>query len=80
MQEDGRVVITSIKYNHLHTTAKFESQIEEEIYRVYQMEKERNSQERDIKKIVNYCSAGVSNVSPNKKGVSIRCYPICLVH
>ena len=25
MQEDGRVVITSIKYNHLHTTAKFES-------------------------------------------------------
>ena len=40
MQEDGRVVITSIKYNHLHTTAKFESQIEEEIYRVYQMEKE----------------------------------------
>ena len=33
--EDGTVLVTAIKHNHLHTTAKFESQVEGEIYRVY---------------------------------------------
>jgi len=52
MHEDGKVLVTSIQDNHIHTTAKFESKVEEDIYRVYQMEKERHSLRPDIKKVV----------------------------
>lgn len=41
MHEDGKVLVTSINANHVHTNHKFQSEAEENIYRVKKNQRQR---------------------------------------
>lgn len=49
---DGKIVIEDINHKHLHKNTQLDSQVEDEIYLMYQAERERDTDSKDITKLI----------------------------